>query len=90
VAKQLKDVLSSTRNLAFNNGTNIDVGPFVGQITQWTNEHSGARLTYRVSADEDTSFALRRAFEELGIQEQETICLDVVSAAPTRGLYQFV
>jgi len=83
MAKQTLRVSSSKRQIEFANGTVLGVAPFVGQVTQWVNEH--ATPAYRMPAEDDTGLELREALAEAAITEQETIQVDVTGAPRTRA-----
>ena len=84
MTREHKPISRSQKVLSFRNGTKLDVSPFTGAATQWTND-TGSFRAFRLPADEDTSLAFQEAMAELGIYEQETIHLDVTGPGQLRA-----
>jgi hypothetical protein len=86
MARQTETITPETSVLTFSNGTQLDVSPFAGTVTQFTPAPGGLREM--LPAELDTSARFRAALDELGILEQETLHLDVARSSET-GLRAF-
>ena len=67
MARQTEDITQETSVLTFSNGTQIDVSPFSGTVTQFT--PAGGGLREMLPAEQDTSLQFRAALDEMGIVE---------------------